>query len=215
MSKSRFPYQYIAIEGNIGAGKTTLAKMLQADLNSDLILEQFSDNPFLSNFYDNPERHAFSVELFFMAERHKQFQEHFSKPSLFSSPFVISDYIFEKTVLFAKNNLKGEEFRLFQRLFGVLKSNFPEPDILIYLYRDVPHLMDNIKQRGREYEKQISPEYLSNIQQAYLSYFKTVTTYPIVVMDIEDLDFTQDALFMKKIKSRLETKYKPGLHFVN
>lgn len=214
MSQARFPYQYIAIEGNIGAGKTTLAKLLSKELDADLILEQFSDNPFLSNFYDNPDRHAFSVELFFMAERHKQFQEYFSKPSLFNSPLVVSDYIFEKTVLFAKNNLAGEEFRLFQRLFSVLKSNFPEPDILIYLYRDVQHLLSNIKSRGRSYEQRISAEYLSDIQQAYLSYFKTVTNYPVVIMDIEDLDFTQDVLFMSKIKERLKTKYEPGFHFI-
>ncbi len=214
MDQAQYPYQYIAIEGNIGAGKTTLAKMLKAELASELILEQFSDNPFLSNFYDNPERHAFSVELFFMAERHKQFQEHFSKPSLFSTPQVVSDYVFEKTVLFAKNNLAQEEFRLFQRLFFALKSNFPEPDIVIYLYRDIPHLMNNIKSRGRDYEQQISADYLSEIQQAYLSYFKTVQNYPIIVMDIGDLDFTNDDLFMKKIKSRLATEYASGMHFI-
>lgn len=214
MGMAPLMYKYIAIEGNIGAGKTTLAQMLQTELGSDLILEQFSDNPFLSNFYDNPDRHAFSVELFFMAERHKQFQEYFSKPSLFASPIVISDYIFEKTVLFAKNNLEGEEFRLFQRLFGVLKSNFPEPDILIYLYRDVEYLLSNIKNRGRSYEQQISAEYLANIQQAYLSYFKTVSTYPILVIDIEDLDFTKDVLFIEKIKARLKTPYESGLHFI-
>jgi len=214
MSDAQLQYQFIAIEGNIGAGKTTLAKILREELRADLILEQFSDNPFLANFYDNPDRHAFSVELFFMAERHKQFQEHFSKPNLFSNQLVVSDYIFEKTVLFAKNNLEGEEFRLFQRLFKVLKSNFPEPDILIYLYRDIPHLLSNIQNRGRSYEENISPEYLSKIQNAYLQYFKSISNYPVLVIDIEDLDFSDDELFLKKIKSRLGTKYENGVHFI-
>jgi len=214
MSKAQIQYQFIAIEGNIGAGKTTLSKILQKELNTDLILEQFSDNPFLANFYDNPDRHAFSVELFFMAERHKQFQEHFSKPNLFSNQLVVSDYIFEKTVLFAKNNLDGEEFRLFQRLYNVLKSNFPEPDILIYLYRDVPHLVSNIQSRGRSYEKNISHDYLSEIQNAYLQYFKSITNFPVLVIDIEDLDFTNDQIFLEKIKSRLSTKYENGVHFI-
>jgi len=202
MSQAQFPYKHIAIEGNIGAGKTTLAKLLAQELGSELILEQFSDNPFLSNFYDNPDRHAFSVELFFMAERHKQFQEHFSKPKIFGSSIVVADYIFEKTVLFAKNNL------------AVLKSNFPGPDLLIYLYRDVEYLIDNIKSRGRDYEQQISPDYLSNIQQGYLNYFKSVEDYPIIVMDIEDLDFTDDQLFLQKIKTRIATAYTPGVHFL-
>lgn len=214
MNQAELQYNFIAIEGNIGAGKTTLAKILHEEFKSDLILEQFSDNPFLSNFYENPERHAFAVELFFMAERHKQFQEYFGRPQLFSNQLVVSDYIFEKTVLFANNNLSGEEFRLFQRLFAALKSNFPEPDILIYLYRDIPFLMDNINSRGRSYEQQISPEYLSEIQSAYLNYFKSIVKFPVLVIDIEDLDFTNDEIFLQRIKQRLSTKYENGVHFI-
>ncbi|MBT8220612.1 MAG: deoxynucleoside kinase [Bacteroidia bacterium] len=211
MSAIEIPYQFIAIEGNIGAGKTTLASILRNRLNAELILEQFSDNPFLPAFYQNPDRHAFSVELFFMAERHKQFQEQFASRSLFTNQ-IISDYIFDKTLLFAHNNLEEEEFRLFQRLFNVLKSNFPEPDILIFLYRDVEHLLANIAKRNRDFEKKISPEYLLKIQQAYLDYFKTVNTFPIILIDVEDLDFQNDELFLKKIMQRLQRTYAPGLH---
>lgn len=214
MSSAQSAYRFITIEGNIGAGKTTLANMLSKSLNADLILEQFSDNPFLPNFYENPDRHAFAVELFFMAERHKQFQAYFSKPSLFGSDIIVADYIFEKTLLFAKNNLEAEELRLFQRLFQSLKSNFPEPDILIYLYRDTKYLLENIRDRGRPYEQQISADYLNKIQSGYLNFFKTISNFPVLVIDIGDLDFVNDQLFLEKIKTRVNTIFENGVHYI-
>jgi deoxyguanosine kinase len=126
-----FPYRFIAIEGNIGAGKTTLCEMLSADLNCHLILEQFSDNPFLPLFYNDPERYAFSVELFFMTERHKQLQESLTQPNLFHT-VSLADYFFIKTLIFAKNNLTETEYRLFKRLFKVLNATFPKPDLLVF-----------------------------------------------------------------------------------
>ena len=139
----KIQHNFIAIEGNIGAGKTTLCKMIQRDFNCQLILEQFTDNPFLPFFYEDPERYAFQVELFFMSERHKQLQTELGQNELFSD-FKISDYYFIKTLLFASNNLKGEEYRLFARLFNVLNTTFPEPDLLVYLYRSVDNLLANI-----------------------------------------------------------------------
>jgi len=160
------PYKYIAIEGNIGAGKTTLCNMLHKDFNCRLILEQFADNPFLPYFYENQERYAFPVELFFMTERHKQLQENLSQRDLFQQ-MIVADYFFIKTLLFAKNNLSDEEYRLFQRLFHILNSTFPKPELIVYLHRSVDNLIENIKARGRSYEQEIAPSYLLEIQNTY------------------------------------------------
>jgi deoxyadenosine/deoxycytidine kinase len=206
-----FPYNFIAIEGNIGAGKTTFCEMLAQDFNCRLILEQFTDNPFLPLFYDNPERYAFQVELFFMSERHKQLQDAFSNADLFT-PLSIADYFFIKTQLFAKNNLKDEEFRLFSRMFEVLNSTFPKPEILIYLHRSVDDLLKNIKKRGRQYETDISAAYLTEIQNVYFEYFKVEKNLPIVVVDIEGVDFLKDTKKYQTIISLIEKKYPNGLH---
>ena len=169
-----FPHRFIAIEGNIGAGKTTLCQMLHRDFDCRLVLEQFTDNPFLPLFYENPERYAFPVELFFMTERHKQLQEAFSREDLFH-PLTVSDYIFFKTLLFARNNLQGAEYRLFHRLFEVLNASAPLPDLLVFLYRSVPDLLRNIHHRGRSIEKSIKPEYLEGLHSAYLQFLRTQT----------------------------------------
>lgn len=182
------PYPFIVVEGNIGAGKTTLCQMLARDYGSRLILEQFAENPFLPYFYNNPERYAFPVELFFMTERHKQLQEELQQQSLFEAS-IIADYFFLKTLLFAKNNLPEEEYRLFQRLFSVLNAAFPKPDLLVFLHRPVESLMHNIKKRGRSYEQDISPDYLRQIQQVYFDFFKSEPPFPIIIIDVENADF--------------------------
>jgi deoxyguanosine kinase len=206
-----FPYNFIAIEGNIGAGKTTFCEMLAQDFDCRLILEQFTDNPFLPLFYDSPERYAFPVELFFMTERHKQLQSAFAEADLFI-PISISDYFFLKTQLFAKNNLNNEEFRLFYRLFEVLNSTFPKPDLLIYLHRSVEDLMFNIKKRGRTYETDISPEYLLNIQNVYFEYFRTETSLPIVIVDVEGVDFINNRYFYAALVEVLGQEFPKGVH---
>ena len=203
--KKSFPHQFIAIEGNIGAGKTTLCKMLEKDFGAQLILEQFTDNPFLPYFYKNPERYAFQVELFFMTERHKQLQEFLSQRSLFQE-FTISDYFFIKTLLFAKNNLIDEEYRLFKRLFNVLNATFRKPDLLVYLHRPVEDLMKNIENRGREYEKDIKAEYLLSLQNAYFDFFRTVTDIPVLIIDVEGADFWNKKKQYKQIIKLIQSE---------
>lgn len=206
-------YQYIVIEGNIGAGKTTLSKMLAEDLDWRLILEEFSDNPFLPLFYDDPERHAFSVELFFMTERHKQLQTQLSQGDLFQQG-VIGDYFFLKTLLFARNNLTQEEYRLFQRLFSILNATFRKPEIIVYLHRPVPELLANIQKRGRSYEQEMQGEYLKEIQEAYFGFFKAENEIPILVIDMHEKDFIGHEATYLAIKSLLEKDYSPGIHHV-
>ncbi len=208
------PYRFLSIEGNIGAGKTTLTKMLAQQFDGRLILEQFSDNPFLPYFYENPERYAFSVELFFMTERHKQLQENLVSQDLFQH-YTFSDYFFIKTLLFAKNNLSDEEHRLFKRLFNVLNSTFPKPDILIYLHRPVEILQQNIKKRGREYEETISNEYLQQIQNAYFEYFRTETHTPILIINLGDADFVKDKNCYELLVDAIARPYKGGMNHLS
>lgn len=206
-------YNFIAIEGNIGAGKTTLCHQLADRFGCALVLEQFTDNPFLPPFYEQPERYAFPVELFFMTERHKQLLEHFAQPDLFRS-FTVADYFFVKTLLFAKNNLSEAEFRLFQRLFLVLNSTFPKPDLLLYLHRPVEVLLAQIKKRGRGIEQNISAAYLTEIQDAYFDYLKTETETPVVILELGDADFQSDASVFDAITGILAATHAPGAQFL-
>jgi deoxyadenosine/deoxycytidine kinase len=210
---SAFPHQFIAIEGNIGAGKTTLCQMLSADYGCRLILEQFSDNPFLPFFYENPERHAFSVELFFMTERHKQLQEELQQTNLFDGT-IIADYFFLKTLLFAKNNLSDEEYRLFQRLFHILNAQFPRPGLLVYLHRPVNYLQENIRKRARSFETDISAAYLQQIQQAYLDFFRSDLVQPTLIIQMKGHDFIETPGFYAKIVDLLKKDYPAGVTYV-
>ncbi|MEM7106011.1 MAG: deoxynucleoside kinase [Bacteroidota bacterium] len=204
-------HNFIAIEGNIGAGKTSLCTMLANEFNYRLVLEQFSDNPFLPMFYENPEQHAFTVELFFMSERYQQLQDVLANQELFSEG-TIADYFFIKTLLFAQKNLKGEEFRLFHRLFDILNARFPKPDLLVYLHRSVDKLLSNIRKRGRGYEQEIPAEYLQNIQDAYLDYFKLENDVPILILDLENLDFVANEEDYQAIKHELNQPYSKGVY---
>jgi len=210
----QFPYKYICVEGNIGTGKTTFSKMISREYNCELILEEFRDNPFLPLFYQDKERYAFSVELFFMTERYKQLQNQLLKPNLFQD-FTIADYSFVKSLLFAKNNLMDEEYRLFQNLWNVLNGNFPKPDILIYFHREVSVLKKLIDVRGREYEKLIEPAYLQTIQNTYFDYFKNILTFPVVILDLNETDFVSDTKSYEAIKHIVASKYLPGVHRVS
>jgi deoxyadenosine/deoxycytidine kinase len=188
--------------------------MLSQHLGGSLILEQFTDNPFLPYFYEQPERYGFPVELFFMSERHKQLQEYFAQPDLFQT-LTVADYFFVKTSLFAKNNLNEEEFRLFQRLFSVLNATFPKPDLLLYLHRPVEVLLWQIQKRGREIEKNISPLYLEELQNAYFDYLKTETETPVVVLQLDSLDFQNNMAHFNAIKALLYRPFERGITFID
>lgn len=205
------PHPFLAIEGNIGAGKTTLAKILSERFNRRLILEQFSDNPFLPYFYKDPERYAFPVELFFMTERHKQLQNELAQNELFAQG-VVADYFFVKTLLFAKNNLEDEEYRLFSRLYHVLNAGFNQPDLLVYLHRPIEVLQAQIAKRGRTYEQEISNDYLQGIQRSYLQYFRTQTESPVLVLELEDADFLSQPKHLDWILAQLGSTYNRGYH---
>lgn len=213
--KIDFPYRYIAVEGNIGAGKTSFTKMVRDEYNCRLILEEFADNPFLPLFYENPKRYAFTVELFFMTERYKQMEDSLvAQQSLFND-FTISDYVFIKTLIFARKNLNDKEFKLFQQLFTTLQQNFPNPDLLVYLHRNVDILLKNINKRGREYEKNIQREYLYNLQDSYFEYFRNIVSFPILIIDLGDIDFIKEKQYYDILKSVIAKEYNPGVHRVS
>lgn len=210
----QFPYNYICIEGNIGSGKTSFSNMISEEYNCQLILEEFKDNPFLPLFYQDQERYAFSVELFFMTERYKQLQKKLLNQDLFNQ-FTVSDYSFVKSRLFARNNLIEEEYRLFVKLWDVLSSSFPSPDILVYFHRDLDTLIKFIDIRGREYEKLIAPEYLQQIQDTYFDYFKNILTFPVVIIDLHDIDFVAEPKHYEAIKHIIARDYRPGVHRIS
>ncbi len=183
--------QYIVIEGNIGAGKTTLAGMLASDCNARLVLEQFADNPFLPKFYSEPDRYSFPLELAFLAERYRQLNTNVYQPELFNS-VTIADYYFVKSLIFARITLHGDEFALYRQLFDIIMQRLPLPSLYVYLHSPVERLLRNIVTRGRDYEQNITANYLADIQQSYLAYFKTADKFPIVVIDTSKLDFVHN-----------------------
>lgn len=204
-------YHFITIEGNIGAGKTTLAHLLARKYNARLILEEFADNPFLSKFYENPQQYAFPLELFFMAERYKQLKDLVQTRDLFQS-FTISDYLFTKCLLFAKVNLPEEEFRLYQKLFDIIHQQIIQPDILIYLHAPVQRLQSNIRRRNRPYEQHIPDEYLFSIQETYTQYIKQHNIKTIFV-DASNADFLGNEKHVQVITDALEKDFGPGQHY--
>lgn len=204
-------HQFITIEGNIGAGKTTLTNILAQKLNARIILEEFADNPFLSKFYDNPAQYAFPLELFFMAERYKQLKDLVHTKELFQT-VTISDYLFTKCLLFAKVNLPEEEFRLYQKLFDIIHQQLMFPDVLIYLHAPVNKLQQNIKKRNRPYEQSIPDEYLFNIQETYTHYIKQHNIKTIFV-DASNADFIHNEAHVKIILDALEKDLDQGQHY--
>jgi deoxyguanosine kinase len=206
-------YTFITIEGNIGAGKTTLANLLAERLNARLILEEFADNPFLAKFYDNPAQYAFSVELFFMAERYKQQKDLVGQQDMFRT-LTISDYLFTKCLLFAKVNLPDDEFRLYQRLFDIMHHQMIQPELLIYLHSPVSKLQENIKKRNRSYEQNIQNDYLYSIQETYTHYIKQHNMKTLFV-DSSNADFIGNPKHLDTILDALEKEYADGQHFIS
>jgi deoxyguanosine kinase len=214
MTDYPLPYRYICIEGNIGTGKTSLATRIAKLHNGKLILEQFTDNPFLPYFYKDPERYAFPVEIFFMTERHKQLQKHMLTHDLFAN-HILSDYFFPKTLLFARNNLHAEEFRIFQQLFLLLEKTIPDPDLVVYLHRSTDSLMKLIRERGRHMENPISEAYLLKIQNTYFEYFRSENAFPVLILDVEEMDFIKNRQHLEEIRKLISQKYTPGVHRVS
>lgn len=204
-------YHFITIEGNIGAGKTTLAHLLSRKLNARLILEEFAENPFLPKFYENPKQYAFPLELFFMAERYKQLKDMLHTNDMFQS-VTVSDYLFTKCLLFAKVNLPEEEFRLYQKLFEIIHQQLIFPDILIYLHAPVHKLQRNIKKRNRDYEQGISDDYLFSIQETYTSYIKQHNIKTIFI-DASNADFLGNEAHLKVVLDALEANLDDGQHY--
>ena len=200
-------FNYIAIEGNIGAGKTTLSTKLAEDCNAKLVLERFADNPFLPKFYKDQSRYAFPLEMSFLADRYQQLSDDLAQFDLFKD-FVVADYHIFKSLIFAKVTLQEDEFRLYKTMFDIIHKEMPKPDLYVYLYQNTDRLLENIKKRGRSYEQEIPADYLEKINQGYLDYIKTQTDLNALIIDVSDLDFVkkqEDYVFLlKEINAKIK-----------
>lgn len=182
-------YQYIIIEGNIGAGKTTLATKIAEQYNAKLMLEEFSDNPFLPKFYREPDKYAFALEMAFMADRYRQLREGLQERDMFKD-FTISDYYYMKSLIFAKKTLSKDEYRLYRQFFHIIYASLPQPNLYVYLHMDIDRLLENIKNRGRDYEQDITAEYLLKIQNSYFDFFKQHSgKFPFLIIDCTKVNF--------------------------
>ncbi|MFI5211285.1 MAG: deoxynucleoside kinase [Ignavibacteria bacterium] len=189
-SSNNSQISYIAVEGVIGAGKTSVASMLAERLNAKLILENFEDNPFLEKFYMNPDEYAFRTQMFFLLERYTQLQELHQK-DLFQN-FIISDYVFEKDKIFAYLNLSDDELKIYEHVVQGLDKNVVIPDLVIYLQSSVERLMTNINKRQREIEKEISEEYIENLNDAYNYFFSRYKSSKVMIVNCEEVDFVSN-----------------------
>lgn len=204
--------RFLVIEGNIGAGKTSLSEKLANEFNAKLIVEQFADNPFLPKFYKNQERYSFPLELSFLADRYNQIKEEVLNLDLFHN-FLIADYYFAKSAIFAQNTLKQDEYRLFRQIFDIVFESMPKPDLYVYLHSDTDRLIKNIAKRGRDYEQEITPEYLEKIQNGYFHFFRQVNSFPILVIDINNIDFVDNNQHYLLLKEAIfKSDYKLGIN---
>lgn len=190
---------YLVIEGNIGAGKTSLAKQIACDLNAKLILEQFAENPFLPKFYENPERYSFPLELSFLAERYHQLNKELNNQDLFH-PITVADYYFMKSLIFSKKTLSDDEYSLYRQIFNIIYNSIPKPDLFVYLHLPVDKLLENISKRGRNYEMNIKAEYLESIQNGYFDFFKQSIDNKFLIIDTSNLDFVNNKSDYQTIK---------------
>jgi deoxyadenosine/deoxycytidine kinase len=187
----RIKYNYVVIEGNIGAGKTTLANKIADQFNARLILERFADNPFLPKFYEDPDKYSFPLELSFLADRFKQLKEELVAQDLFKT-FTVADYYFMKSLVFAASTLAGDEYNLYRQIFYIIYGSLPKPDIYVYLHLNPGKLLQNIEKRGRNYEKSITKEYLKKIQESYFSFFRQNPENRYLIIDINEIDFVEN-----------------------
>src|SRR5450759_539957 len=210
----KIKYNYVVIEGNIGAGKTTLAGRIADQFNARLILEHFADNPYLPKFYNDPEKYSFPLELSFLASRYKQLKEELVPQDLFKT-FTVADYYFMKSLVFAASTLKGDEYNLYRQIFYIIYGSLPKPDIYVYLHLNPDRLLQNIESRGRNYEKSITKEYLQKIQDSYFSFFKQNPGNKYLVIDINEIDFVaNENNYSKIIDTIFFDDYPIGLNVV-
>jgi deoxyguanosine kinase len=210
----KIKHNYVVIEGNIGAGKTTLACKIADQFNARLILERFADNPFLPKFYDDPEKYSFPLELSFLADRYKQLREELVAQDLFKA-FTVADYYFMKSLVFAASTLTGDEFNLYRQIFYIIYGSLPKPDIYVYLHLNPEKLLINIDKRGRNYEKSISKEYLKKIEESYFSFFRQNPENRYLIIDINDIDFVEnDNHYSRIIDTIFYNDYPSGINRV-
>lgn len=201
----------LVVEGNIGAGKTTLAQMLSKDAGARLVTERFDDNAFLPKFYENRDRYAFPLELSFLADRYNQLKNEIEHPDLFRQQ-TICDYHFFKSLVFARQTLSDDEFQLYRQLFHIVMGLVPKADLFVYLHRPIHVLLANIAKRGRSYEQHIDGAYLQLIQDSYFDFFREHPEYPILIVDVDDLSFEDDALVYDKLRQIIGLQYGEGIH---
>ncbi|MFM7015523.1 MAG: deoxynucleoside kinase [Bacteroidota bacterium] len=208
--KSSLPYSYIAIEGNIGAGKTSLAKIFSGIYNTDLVLEEFADNTFLPQFYENPERFAFPLEMSFLAERYQQLKAR-QESAAKNDKVLISDYLFEKSMFFANVNLKGNELDLFRKFFDLINKNLRQPDMILYLNKSTTELQKNINKRGRTYEQNIPSDYLEKISRQYQHHLSDYSNIPVLFVESDDIDFIENASDLRFLLELIQNQSVKGL----
>lgn len=207
-------HDYLVIEGNIGTGKTSLAGQLAAQYDAKLVLERFADNPFLPKFYENQARYAFPLELSFLADRFQQLNDELKPRELFRQQ-TIADYILSKSLVFAQVTLKEDEFNLYQRLFQIIHSQLPKPDLLVYLHKDVTRLQENIRKRGRNYEQDIPDDYLQRLEKGYWDFLKSLQQQRILIIDTNDLDFVNNPEHYSRMLDWIDRDYSVGIHRIS
>jgi len=202
---------HVVIEGNIGSGKTTLARILSERWGSRLMLEQFSDNPFLPKFYENPQKHAFALELSFLAERYHQNRNELNQTDLFR-PGIVADYSFSKSLIFAQINLPEDEFQLYRSLFDIIYGRLSKPDLLVYLHCSEEKALRQISKRGRGFEQSIDQKYLEQINQGYLEFFRQQQEIAILILNVEHVDFVESENDLNSITAVIERDWPVGIH---
>ncbi len=210
MKNNRYPF--IVIEGNIGAGKTTLSTALAEKFDGNLLLEQFQDNPFLSRFYKEPDKYGFLVEINFLIERYQQLHD-FQQLTLFKQ-FTVADFYFNKSLIFSTKTLDDNEYNLYKKIYQIINTQLPLPDLYIYLKQPIENLLRNIRKRGRPYEQEIGATYLKKIDEAYFDYFKTVKNFPVVVADISDINILDDTRLNTFYNWIFNEKFENGINYL-
>lgn len=203
--------RYLVIEGNIGTGKTSLCHLIAQKRKAKLFLEQYAENPFLPKFYENPERYSFPLELSFLADRYNQLKSSISSFDLFNE-LIVSDYFFMKSLIFSAHTLQEDEYKLYRQIFDIIYSTLPKPDLYIYLHKNTDLLLKNIAKRGREYEKNITADYLKGIETGYFNFFKQQNQIKIVIIDTNNIDFVNNSKDFEKIeKTIFDNEFPTGI----